>query len=158
MPMIEAMKEAIWLQGLLDDLGIDQDLLKINCDNISAIYLAKNQVYHVRMKHIDVSSTLFERFLMKVTSSYRKFTQWRIPLIFLPRLFCEKVCTLQRVILYPSSCVSSVEPIWMNYVQLNPVGHEYVGNLNGAAKLESTWCYVVFGSGGELQGERVNSC
>ena len=22
----------IWLQGLLDDLGIDQDLLKINCN------------------------------------------------------------------------------------------------------------------------------
>jgi len=39
---------------LLDDLGIDQDLLKINCDSVSAIYLAKNQVYHVRMKHIDV--------------------------------------------------------------------------------------------------------
>jgi len=49
-----AMKEAIWLQGLLDDLGIDQDLLKINCDSISTIYLVKNQMYHVRTKHIDV--------------------------------------------------------------------------------------------------------
>ena len=39
---------------LLDDLEIDQDLLKINCDSISAIYLAKNQVYHMRTKHIDV--------------------------------------------------------------------------------------------------------
>jgi len=29
-------------------------LLKINCDSMSAIYLAKNQVYHVRTKHIDV--------------------------------------------------------------------------------------------------------
>ena len=54
MTMMEVMKEVIWLQGLLDDLGIDQDLLKINCDSMSAIYLAKNQVYHVRMKHIDV--------------------------------------------------------------------------------------------------------
>ena len=27
MAMTEAMKEAIWLQGLLDDLGIEQDLL-----------------------------------------------------------------------------------------------------------------------------------
>jgi len=48
MAMTEAMKEAIWLQGLLDDLGIEQDLLKINCDSMSAIYLAKNQVYHAR--------------------------------------------------------------------------------------------------------------
>jgi len=38
---------------LLDDLGIDQDLLKINCDSLSAIYWVKNQVYHARMKHID---------------------------------------------------------------------------------------------------------
>jgi len=52
--MTEAMKEVIWIQGLLDELGIDQDLLKINCDSMSAIYLVKNQVYHVRTKHIDV--------------------------------------------------------------------------------------------------------
>jgi len=50
MAMTEAMKEAIWLQRLLDDLRIDQDLLKINCDSMSAIYLAKNLVYHARMK------------------------------------------------------------------------------------------------------------
>ena len=37
-----AMKEAIWLQGLLDDLGIDHDLLKINYDSNSVIYLVKN--------------------------------------------------------------------------------------------------------------------
>jgi len=30
MAMIEAIKEVIWLQGLLDDLGIDQDQLMIN--------------------------------------------------------------------------------------------------------------------------------
>ena len=33
----EAMKEVIWLQRLLDDLGIEHDLLKINFDNMSAI-------------------------------------------------------------------------------------------------------------------------
>ena len=42
MAMTEAIKEAIWHQGLLDDQGIDHVLLKINCDGISAIYLAKN--------------------------------------------------------------------------------------------------------------------
>jgi len=42
MAMTEAMKGAIWLQGLLDDLGIEYDILKINCDSMSAIYLAKN--------------------------------------------------------------------------------------------------------------------
>ena len=44
MAMKEVMKEAIWLQGLLENLGVDHDLLKINCDSMS-VYLAKNQVY-----------------------------------------------------------------------------------------------------------------
>jgi len=54
MTMMEAIKETIWLQVLLDDLGIDQDLLNINYDSMNAIYLAKNQVCHATMKHIDV--------------------------------------------------------------------------------------------------------
>jgi len=35
-------------------LRVDHDLLKINCDSMNVIYLAKNQVYHVRTKYIDV--------------------------------------------------------------------------------------------------------
>jgi len=54
MAMMEAMNETIWLLELLDDLGIEQDLLNINCDSMGAIYLAKNQVYHERTKHINV--------------------------------------------------------------------------------------------------------
>ena len=53
MAMTEAIKEAIWLQRLLDDFAIEYDLLKINCNSMSAIYLAKNQVFHSRMKHIN---------------------------------------------------------------------------------------------------------
>jgi len=43
MAMTEAIKETIWLQGLLDDLGIVQDLLKINNDSMSIIYLARTR-------------------------------------------------------------------------------------------------------------------
>jgi len=50
---------------LLDDLRIDQYLLKINCDSMSAIYLAKNQVYHVRTKHIDVKFHFVREILEK---------------------------------------------------------------------------------------------
>jgi len=42
MALTEAVKEAIWLQGLMNDLGIEQDLLRVRCDSMSAIYLAKN--------------------------------------------------------------------------------------------------------------------
>ncbi|CAL8992131.1 unnamed protein product, partial [Prunus brigantina] len=54
MAVTEAIKEAIWLQGLLDDLGVQQDHVDVHCDNQSAIYLAKNQVHHAHTKHIDV--------------------------------------------------------------------------------------------------------
>jgi len=42
MAMIEAIKEGIWFQGLLDDLEIDHDQLKINCDSMTVIYFTKN--------------------------------------------------------------------------------------------------------------------
>ena len=54
MAITEAIKEAIWLQGLLDDLGVGQKQVTVFCDNQSAIHLAKDQVYHARTKHIDV--------------------------------------------------------------------------------------------------------
>jgi len=54
MVMTEAMKEAILLQELLDDLEIDQDILKINYDSMSDMYLTKNQVYNARTKYIDI--------------------------------------------------------------------------------------------------------
>jgi len=54
MAITEAMKETIWFQGLLDDLRIEHDLLKINCNSMNTIYLAKSQVYHARMKIINV--------------------------------------------------------------------------------------------------------
>ena len=50
----EAAKEALWLTGLVKELRIQQGGVSLHCDSQSAIYLAKNQVYHVRTKHIDV--------------------------------------------------------------------------------------------------------
>ena len=54
MAMAEGVKEALWLWGLLDDLGIKQDCVDLWSDSQSAIHLAKNQVHHARTKHIDV--------------------------------------------------------------------------------------------------------
>ena len=54
MAITEAVKEAIWLQGLLEDLGVGQKHIDVFCDSQSAIHLAKNQVLHARTKHIDV--------------------------------------------------------------------------------------------------------
>uniref|UniRef100_A0A2N9FLA5 CCHC-type domain-containing protein n=1 Tax=Fagus sylvatica TaxID=28930 RepID=A0A2N9FLA5_FAGSY len=49
-----AAKEALWLKGLVKELGLNQGGVQMHCDSQSAIYLAKNQVYHARTKHIDV--------------------------------------------------------------------------------------------------------
>jgi hypothetical protein len=54
MAVAEAAKEGLWLIGLVRELGIQQVGVPLYCDNQSAIYLAKNQVYHARTKHIDV--------------------------------------------------------------------------------------------------------
>ncbi|GLT72015.1 hypothetical protein SLA2020_439880 [Shorea laevis] len=54
MAAVESMKEAIWLRGLVSDLGLQQNETIIFCDSLSAIHLTKNQMYHERTKHIDV--------------------------------------------------------------------------------------------------------
>uniref|UniRef100_A0A2N9GD91 Uncharacterized protein n=1 Tax=Fagus sylvatica TaxID=28930 RepID=A0A2N9GD91_FAGSY len=54
MAVVEAAKEALWLKGLVKELGLNQGGVQMHCDSQSAIYLAKNQVYHARTKHIDV--------------------------------------------------------------------------------------------------------
>ncbi|KAE8692022.1 hypothetical protein F3Y22_tig00110863pilonHSYRG00024 [Hibiscus syriacus] len=54
MAAAEAAKEALWITGLVKELGVQQGGVQLLCDNQSAIHLAKNQVYRVRTKHIDV--------------------------------------------------------------------------------------------------------
>jgi hypothetical protein len=54
MATAKAAKEALWLTRLVRELGIQQVRVMLCCDSQSAIYLAKNQVYHTRTKYIDV--------------------------------------------------------------------------------------------------------
>ncbi len=50
----EASKEFIWLQGLLIELGFEQEMNVLHSDSQSAIHLAKNSAFHSRTKHIDL--------------------------------------------------------------------------------------------------------
>ncbi|KAH9704742.1 Integrase catalytic domain-containing protein [Citrus sinensis] len=50
----EAVKEAIWLKGLVTKLGLEQGSVNIGCDSSSAIQLSKNPKYHERTKHVDI--------------------------------------------------------------------------------------------------------
>ena len=62
MATIEASKEALWLRGLVETLGIIQNSVWVYCDSQSAIHLAKDHMYHKRTKHID--------------ARYHKIYQW----------------------------------------------------------------------------------
>ena len=47
--------EAVWLKRILKDLGVPiAEPIRILCDNMSSIYLARNPVFHARSKHIEV--------------------------------------------------------------------------------------------------------
>ena len=54
MAAAEAVKEAIWLRSLVDNLGLKQDIIVVYCDSQSVIHLSKSQMYHERTKHINV--------------------------------------------------------------------------------------------------------
>jgi hypothetical protein len=50
----EGVKEAIWMQGLISELDVPQDVIKVYCDSHSVICLTKNDMYHFKTKHIDI--------------------------------------------------------------------------------------------------------
>ena len=54
MAISEACKEAIWLRGLYTELCGVTSCINIFCDSQSAICLTKDQMFHERIKHIDV--------------------------------------------------------------------------------------------------------
>ena len=53
--MPTACFEIVWLRGLLEELGFPQTTsTPLHADNISAIQIATNPVFHERTKHIEV--------------------------------------------------------------------------------------------------------
>jgi transposase InsO family protein len=50
----EAIKEGIWLQGMLKELEIYNETVTVFSDSQSALHLCKNPVFHDRMKHVDI--------------------------------------------------------------------------------------------------------
>nr|GEV27032.1 retrovirus-related Pol polyprotein from transposon TNT 1-94 [Tanacetum cinerariifolium] len=52
--LMKAVKEAIWLRGLLEELAVDLNTVAVNCDNQDAIHLTQNHVSYKRTKRINV--------------------------------------------------------------------------------------------------------
>nr|GEW92876.1 copia LTR rider [Tanacetum cinerariifolium] len=54
MALTEAVNEAIWLRGLLEELGVELNTVAVNCDNQGAIHLSWNHVFHEKTNYINV--------------------------------------------------------------------------------------------------------
>jgi hypothetical protein len=50
----DACKEVVWLKGLYAELSGDTSCIDLFCDSQSVIYLTKDQMFHEKIKHIDV--------------------------------------------------------------------------------------------------------
>lgn len=72
--MTEAVKEAVWLQGIIQELGFPQEKMTIYCDNQSVIHLTKHQMFHECSKHIDVKLHFVRNIIEEGTVEVKKIS------------------------------------------------------------------------------------
>jgi hypothetical protein len=66
----------MWVQKLLDELKISRPLAgRLWCDNIGAMYLSTNPMFHARTKHIEIDFH-FVREQVAVYSFRRPDSRW----------------------------------------------------------------------------------
>jgi hypothetical protein len=46
--------QLVWMKQMLKGYNVEQDVLTLYCDNLSAINISKNPIQHSRIKHIDI--------------------------------------------------------------------------------------------------------
>jgi hypothetical protein len=44
----------LWMKQMLSEYNVEQDVLTLYCDNLSAINISKNPIQQNRTKHIDI--------------------------------------------------------------------------------------------------------
>ena len=61
--------ELVWTKRLLNELGVVHDgLMRLHCDSQAAMHIAKNQVFHERIKHIEIDCDVVRDFVMGTSS------------------------------------------------------------------------------------------
>jgi len=63
--LAEVVKEVLWLQRLLQELGLYQDSVTVNIDNKGAIDYANNAQFSQRTKHIDIKHHFVRDYIEK---------------------------------------------------------------------------------------------
>nr|GEU78596.1 hypothetical protein [Tanacetum cinerariifolium] len=92
MAFTEAVKEAIWLRGLLEELDVELNTVAVNCDHQGAIHLSRNHVFHERTKHINVRYHFIREVLEAKTDKVLKVA-------------CKKLSSLAEM-----DCISTTPP------------------------------------------------
>lgn len=54
MEVVEVVKETLWVTWLVRELGVEQSRVHLHYYNYGTIYLTNNQVYHVKIKYVDM--------------------------------------------------------------------------------------------------------
>jgi hypothetical protein len=62
--LVECVKDAIWIKSFLTELNFDILVMKVNCDNSSAIAISKNGRFNSRAKHIDLRMHFIRKLVM----------------------------------------------------------------------------------------------
>ncbi|KAE8691959.1 hypothetical protein F3Y22_tig00110864pilonHSYRG00223 [Hibiscus syriacus] len=95
MAISEAVKEVIWLNGLMEDLGVVQSHISLYCDSQSSIHLAKNQVYHSWTKHIDARYHFVREIFEEGKIILQKITTSENPTDMMTKVFGKKTMAMQ---------------------------------------------------------------
>lgn len=65
-------KEMVWRKNLFGEVRFEQKDCTLFSDSQSTMHLAKNMIFHVRMKHIDIIYHIIRTFLEKRQMSLEK--------------------------------------------------------------------------------------
>jgi len=89
--LTEVVKEGIWLQGLIDRLGLNVQRCILYYDSQSALCLAKNSIYHERSKHIDVRLSFIRDVIENKLFSIEKIATVDNPTNLLTKPLCSEM-------------------------------------------------------------------
>ena len=68
----KAVKESLWMKGLVNEMEFKQGTILVHCDNQSNFHLTKHQVFHNKSKHIDVKLHFIRDMIAKGSIKMRK--------------------------------------------------------------------------------------
>jgi hypothetical protein len=73
--LADTTAELLWLRWLLQDMGVSlSSATHVYCDNMSAIQIAHNDVFHERTKHIEIDCHLVRHHLLQVSLQLHSVT------------------------------------------------------------------------------------